>query len=111
MFENKLYRNAPRETLQPLLTLSELKYRLFVPTVSRVCNGLNYFANCGYQLDTGKMQRIEREDTLALIPCEPSMRFLLPTYLNLFACHEDRMSELREKFAEVPSQRLLNTAG
>ena len=98
MFENKLYRPAPRDTLQPLLSLRDLGYRLFVPCVKRACDGATYFVNCGYQIDTGRMQQIQAEDTLALVPLEPSMRFLLPSYLNIFGCHEDRMNQLRERF-------------
>lgn len=103
MFENKLYRDMPQETLQPLLLLKELGYNLFMPAVQRAREGATYFLHCGYQIDTGRMQRIEREDVMALVPCELERRFLFPSYLNIFACHEDRMKELREKFEELPS--------
>ena len=102
MFENKLYRDSPDQTLKPLRFLIQLGYHLFVPTVQRTCNGAIYFLNCGYQIDTGRMQKIEREDTMALIPCDPAMRFLLPSYLNIFACHCDKMEDLRRKFQALP---------
>ena len=38
---------------------------------------------------------------MALLRFEPGIRFLLPSYLNIFACHEDRMDEFRHKFEEV----------
>ena len=100
MFENKLYRNKPQETLHPLLLLQELRYQVFVPTVKRLCDDSAYLVNCGYQIDTGRMQHIKSDETMALVRCEPTMRFLLPNYLNLFACHEERLGELREKFQE-----------
>ena len=43
MFENKLYRNAPQETLQPLVLLKELGYRLFVPTLQRRSEETTFF--------------------------------------------------------------------
>jgi hypothetical protein len=98
MFENKLYPQTPEETLQPLQLLIDAGYCLYVPTVQRACQGATYFVNCGYRVDTGRNQKIEREDTMALVPCEPAMRFLLPPYLNIFACHRDRTAELRTKF-------------
>jgi FkbM family methyltransferase len=100
MFENKLYRQAPRETLEPLALLRQHGYHLFVPTVARAWDDTTYFVNCGYQMDTGRMQKIEREDTLVLVPCEPARRFLFPNYLNIFACHQDRLEELRARFEE-----------
>ena len=101
MFENKIYRDRPHETLQPLLLLQQCGYRIFLPTLRRDCQGMTYFVNCGYQIDTAQMQQIKRQDTLALVPCAPSMRFLFTNYLNVFACHQDRMSELQREFTSI----------
>ena len=79
-------------------------YHLFVPCLVRMCREAPFFVNCGYQMDTARMQKIEREDTLVLLPCEPSLRFLFPAYLNIFACHRDRADELAGKF-ELPEPR------
>jgi FkbM family methyltransferase len=98
MFENKLYRHAPQETLGPLLLLKQLGYELFVPAVQRESGEMSYFLNCGYQIDTSRMQKIQRQDRMALVPCEPAVRFLLPPYLNIFACHRDRLAEVRTRF-------------
>jgi len=102
MFENKLYRSSPEQTLDPLHSLIRLGYELFVPTVRRASGEAEYLENCGYQTDVGKMQIIKREDVLVLLPCDPALRFLLPAFLNLFACHRDRLSELHSRFDELP---------
>jgi FkbM family methyltransferase len=105
VLENKLYWDAPEDTLRPLTFLREVGYKIFVPSVQRQSGDTPYFLNCGFRSDTGKMQEVEREDTLALVPCEPETRFILPHTVNLFACHEDRMKELRQKFQELPLGR------
>ena len=92
MFENKLYRQTPERTLEPMRFLADLGYELFVPSLARVDGKTTYFVNCGYQMDTRSTQKIDKEDILALVGCEPPLRFLLPDYLNLFACHKDRIA-------------------
>jgi FkbM family methyltransferase len=105
MFENKLYRHAPQETLEPLTLLKELGYSLYIPTVQRKSARTAYLLNCGYQIDTARMQRINRQDRMALVPLTPELRFLFPAFLNIFACPMERVMELESKFERWHADR------
>jgi FkbM family methyltransferase len=99
--ESKISRNAPELSFDPMRFVVSLGYNLFLPTLKRVHRDGDYLVNCGYQVDTGKNQKVDGEDVMVLVPFDPTVRFLLPQSVNLFACHRDRMNELQAQFSET----------
>ena len=99
VFENSRNYASPDTTLEPLRLLSDLVYRLFLPSVKRSKNGCDYHVPCGWQMEINRAQEVNDGDYLALAPFEASDRFLFQHDLNVFACHESKLSELRSRFA------------
>ena len=100
VFENIRDYSSPAKTLEPLLTLAKLGYRLYIPAVKTKHAEVDYFLPCGWQIDVGRLQPIRDRDWLALSPFEPSARYLFQNDFNVFACHETRHSQLLSVFKE-----------
>lgn len=100
VFESKRDYPPPGKALDPLLILQDLGYHFFVPCLKQSQAGRDYFVPCGWQLDYHLMQEIKDNDHLALAPFTPATRFLYQHDINVLACHESRLSQLRTVFAE-----------
>jgi len=90
VFENKPFDAAPQKTSEPLFFLSALGYRLYVPAVSAKTASSRYYTPAG--------QGVDQADSFVLIPLEAGTRLLWHPDLNIFACHESRLSELLTVF-------------
>ena len=95
VFENKPDYLHPEKDLQVLKYLAELGYQLFVPAVKRKSGPDDYFMQVFWH-------PVTEADGLGLIPFEPATRFLYQHELNVFACHENRLPELLQKFKTWP---------
>jgi FkbM family methyltransferase len=95
VFENKPNYAHPEKDLRVLLFLKELGYQFFVPAVKRNAKPCEHFMQVFWH-------SLAPGDGLGLIPFEPETRFLYQHELNVFACHKDRLPELREKFKVWP---------
>ena len=88
VFENWLHRDKPGLTLDPFALLARHGYRFFYP------GWVGAAADC-IRTDAPSGGRTE----LALIPFLPVQRFQLPGQLNVLAVPEDKVGELRVRFA------------
>jgi FkbM family methyltransferase len=95
IFENKPDYLHPEKALEVLFFLEELGYRFFIPAVKRSSSAREYFMQVFWH-------RITEQDGLALIPFQPESRLLFQHELNVFACHQDRLMELRQHFETRP---------
>ncbi len=100
IFENQRDYDVPAKTLDPLTFLTQLGYRLYIPSLRRSSGSFDYFLPCGFQQEIHRMQVIEPQDCFALIPLEPRERFVHQYDLNIFACHDSRQPQLRSVFSE-----------
>ena len=105
VFENTRSYAIPARTLEPLHILQDLGYRFFVPTVQQSYAGKDYFVPCGWQMELQHAQPISDNACLGLAPFEASNRFLYQHDLNVFACHESKLSQLRLSFEDWPPPR------
>lgn len=100
VFENIRDYSSPAKTLEPLLILANLGYRLYIPSVRMRHADGDYFLPCGWQMDVRRIQAIRNHDWLALSPFEPAARYLFQNDINVFACHESRHPQLLSAFKE-----------
>jgi FkbM family methyltransferase len=91
IFENKPPEVEPQKVLEPLFLLTEAGYKLFAPVVRRCTGG-----RCYESQDWS--QGASRGDLLVLRELRPEDRLLWPLNLNVFACHEERLPQLKSKF-------------
>jgi FkbM family methyltransferase len=94
LFENNRSPEKPVRTLDPLFLLKDIGYQFFQVTWLREDQGKTFFIE-----DDGNPASGARE-TLALVPFEPGERFLFPGGINIFACHKDKLGELKTLFTE-----------
>jgi FkbM family methyltransferase len=90
VFENKPNESEPERALEPLFFLRELGYHLFAPDLGRTFDGRRYYTPAGSQSS--------RHDLLVLTKLEPEMRLLRQRDLNVFACPEERISQLQARY-------------
>jgi FkbM family methyltransferase len=90
VFENWLNPDQPARSLVPMRILTELGYHLFLPGWWVDSGGGGRFVTPGYDLPELRL--------LALIPVTPAQRYALPPREDFFACHEDRLPELYDRF-------------
>jgi FkbM family methyltransferase len=93
LFENNRAEN-PVNTLEPLFFLKEIGYQFFQVAWLREDHGRNYF------IDDDGLVAPGTKETLALVPFQPHERFLFPGGINMFACHTDKLGELKTLFTE-----------
>jgi FkbM family methyltransferase len=93
LFENNRA-SVPAHTLEPLFFLRDIGYLFFNVTWLREDQGRTFFIE-----DDGNPAPGAKE-TLALVPFEPRERFLFPGGINMFACHKDKLGELKTLFTE-----------
>jgi FkbM family methyltransferase len=106
VFENRRNITKPGTTLDPLLILQELGYRFFLPSVRQSYASTDYFLPCGWQMEIQRAQEVRDNSYLALAPFEVSNRFLYQHDLNVFACHESKLAQIRASFEEWrPAQK------
>jgi hypothetical protein len=100
VFENNRNYAAPGKTLDPLFILQELGYRFFAVSVRQFHAGKDYFVPCGWQMEIQRAQEVSDHAYLGLAPFEVSNRFFYQHDMNVFACHESKLSQLRLHFEE-----------
>jgi len=100
VFENNRDYAKPGRTLDPLWVLQDLGYRFFLLSVRQSNAGKGYFVPCGWQMEIGRAQELSDNAYLALAPFEVSNRFLYQHDLNVFACHESKLAQIRSCFEE-----------
>jgi len=87
-----LFESAARGPLEdifnPFFELDRLGYQFFVPSFVRTEGGFRYLV--GY----GDSQNIKGPASLALVPCDPTTRFLMTGQFNVLACHATRIADL-----------------
>lgn len=93
VFENKPSDSKPEAVLEPLFFLKELGYQLFATDLGRTHNQRLYLAPIGSQF--------RRDDLLVLTKLEPESRLVRIRDLNVFACPEERVSQLSKYFADA----------
>ncbi|HEX9570430.1 MAG TPA: FkbM family methyltransferase [Rhodospirillales bacterium] len=93
VFENWIARGDPQATLRPLRTLEEMGYALYRPC---------------WEFNDGKETFVWPESTpprpcprrrLALVRFAAEARFQFGEQINAFACHRDRVAELKRVFS------------
>jgi hypothetical protein len=99
VFENIRDYSSPAKTLEPLYLLANLGYRLYIPAARQTLGGGDFFLPSGWQIEIHRMQLFEDLDFFALVPFDPSMRFLFQYDINVFACHESRLPQLQKIFS------------
>jgi FkbM family methyltransferase len=95
VFENQCQPRNPWSTLEPLKFANDLGYDLFQMGWLRHHEGQNFLVTD--DLDMGP-QNVEM---LTLLPLHLSTRFLHGGGMNIFACHRDRIAELKSHFKET----------
>lgn len=100
VFENFLCIDDPNQTWSPLSILKDKGYRVFNPAlIFRYANG-TVLASYGDSIDS--LLSFDPNPKTALIETTTTNRFLMRQQLNLFACHESRLSELStEEFVHI----------
>jgi hypothetical protein len=100
VFENFLCIDDPNQTWSPLSILKDQGYRVFNPALTfRHANG-TVLASYGDSIDS--LLSFDPNPKTALIETTITNRFLMRKQLNLFACHESRLSELStEEFVHI----------
>jgi FkbM family methyltransferase len=97
VMENWLDPAKPRESMEPLQLLTQMGYELFLPGWWLTDQqGLSTFDPSGRGL------RADQFKELAVVPFQLEQRLLLGELVDVFACHRDRMSDLRRHFEEMP---------
>jgi FkbM family methyltransferase len=94
VFESWWRSGNPWRTLEPLRIASDLGYEFFQMGWLRRREGQNFLVTDDHDLDP---QRVE---VLALVPLHMGSRFLNSGGMNIFACHRDRIAELKSPFQE-----------
>ena len=92
VFENWVSRKDPEHTLLPIRALLDHGYKLFVPMwwIGAPTNKM-FWPISNYEFPNGPKQ-------MAYVPFDIKKRFSLRDQINFFCCHEDRLSELGNKF-------------
>jgi FkbM family methyltransferase len=94
LFESSRSPGKPSQALDPLFFLKDLGYLFFQLTWLRQDQGRTYFI--GDDADPAP----QAKETLALVPFQPGERFFYHDGMNIFACHADRLAELKALFEE-----------
>ena len=92
LIENGRSTHLPGKALRPLEILEEYGYSLFHMSWLKAIQGRFYLTGDDHDPDP---QEVEQ---LALVPLQPHERFLHHDGMNIFACHQSRMSELLHRF-------------
>jgi len=85
----------PEETLEPLQLLENCGYQLFHPVWMFECPLGRFYSR------SHLMVPAHTRKGLALLPFKSAERGLFGEYINLFACHEQRIPELGKLFANA----------
>ena len=95
IFENWANKNSPSACYAPIEHLRRAGYRLFVPHF--ICGqGEDKYFNLGPDGSSVKNDQA----TLALVEMQTQERFLFPGQINLLACHESKLNELKYMFPD-----------
>jgi len=98
VFESKPSAAFEEKSLEPLFFLKDLGYRLYAPALQRH-NGTRVYYQQDYTLPASP------GDSVVLIELAPEERLLWPAYLNLLACHEERLPQLAASFGAGREER------
>jgi FkbM family methyltransferase len=93
VFEHTRRNNDPWSSLEPLEFLHSLGYELFHVGWLRQSHGKTFLI--GDDLDNNP----QKKETLALATFDWNERFLRYEGMNIFACHRDKISQLKSVFA------------
>jgi len=93
IFESVINYQKPEETLRPLIHLQERGYQMFNPISMFCINGCELTANYDDPFDL--LVQSDPDPKPALVPFHSKRRFVLRKQINVFACHKDRVEELR----------------
>jgi FkbM family methyltransferase len=94
LFENFRKTENPQETLQPMMILQELGYVFLLPLFFTEHNGI--------PVHEGRQDLIPAtapEALLGLFLFETEERFFLGEQINILACHESRLEELKKRLS------------
>jgi FkbM family methyltransferase len=94
VFENSRHMNHPWNTLEPFVLLRNMGYNFFQ------VGWLREIAQNSFLIGDDNDFAPQEEETLALAPFDWRERLLRYDGLNVLACHNDKISELKSLFVE-----------
>ncbi len=102
IFENFRKPQEPLSTLHPLFILQELDYVFFLPLFYTLYEGIPV-----HQGSQDHLPDTAPEALLGLFLFQAEERFFLDEQINIFACHKNRLEELKQLFKNAhPSSDL-----
>jgi FkbM family methyltransferase len=95
IFESRPNFENPKKVLEVFYFLSGLGYRFFAPAIQKKAGEGDFILPMGW-LPT------DESDNLALMPFTVATRLLGQVEFNVFACHEERLTDLTKVFKACP---------